>query len=418
MAFCRYIASESPRLVHWPLLAMLAASIVLFRAEYVIFVPLYFVLAWLFRRLGPDAAIPAREALAAGTVCLGVGLGAAAVMAFRAADSGQFELVPREYSCWTFLDGTPQAWLRPGDDSEADRVRRGIDRFRHPAQFGYSLTAMMLNNPKDTARKFFLNLPRWLHQLGRRHVVAPLPLTALAVISLALRGTGKEFFAKAAAPLATLAAVILMTCSLALLMVYAEYMTPAFGALCVLAADGLLQLVALVVTRRRPLAARMTTAAWCTALVLLVLIMEFLLFRGGGRLVDVSDMRDVAEALDQRMRARSVAATVLIDPYNYVLDCDCRTNVVNRQLYRAQHHREYGFTFMHPTLALDSPLDEEMGLEDILLWTDENAAPGEIQSRLAWWAARGFALEHAVRIEDRLGRRWVAHFLRRSLPDN
>jgi hypothetical protein len=415
MALGRWVSIESLRPIHWAMLLAIAWLMVLFRAEYVLFVPLYFALALLFRQFfGQAPRVTAREAAAAGTVCLGVALGALSVAAFHRAESGQFHLVPPEYSCWTFLDGTPAAWLQPGDDSETRRVARGIEHFGHPEQYGYSLRKIILANPGATARKFLLNLPRWLHQLGRRHVVAPLPLAVLALAALAIRTTGFARYAPGQSPLGTLAATILMTCPLALLIVYAEYMTPAYGALCVLAADGLLQLLALIPSRGLPLAANNLRRLGGAAVFLMCATMELLLFRGGGTLADVSDQREIAVAVDRQWAEESGPPPVLLDPYSYVLDCDCRGRIVNRLLYRAEDRWEYGFDPMDPLAAAASPAAMSVGLERAVLWSEEKVGSDVMEKRLALWRAGGFRVERVTRFESSDDRRWAVYFLKRE----
>ena len=110
------------------------------------------------------------------------------------------------------------------DHSYTARVRVARRYFGDPADYDYSLVRMVVAHPGTIAVKMLHNLPRWLSELGRRHVVLPVP--AMAVLL-----TGLFWMARSRRRRHTclqLMATIVMTIPVTVLYTHAEYMTPAF----------------------------------------------------------------------------------------------------------------------------------------------------------------------------------------------
>ena len=372
-------------------MVLLAASIALFRTEYLVFLPIYLAIILGWHRLRHGAFPPWRAWAAALVMIVALGCGLLAVMLFRYFESGQFGLAAKDYTCWAFLDGTPRAWQKPDDHADIDRVRSGMERFGHPAEYGYSARRMIWHNLGKTIRKFLLSFPEWLFELGRRHVVIPLPLAALAVL-----GAMSLLWLRAPAGPKTLwsavFAAILMTIPLTGLIVSARYMLTAHGAMCVLAATGLL-LVFTWVSRllRRDTAYR---TVWWTGMVMVCICLELLLLRGGGLLRDAPDLQRVASYIDTQFGSERVP--LVLDPYTYNIDGACRANICNRRVYRAMGLSEYGFDPRDPLAAATSPAAKALDLRTAVVWApaggDATAEQQRLDSRLEQWKQAGFRL--------------------------
>jgi hypothetical protein len=309
-------------------------------------------------------------------------------MVLRHQESGHFALVARDYACWAFLDGTPPAWQSPADQSEADRVRSGIRHFGHPAEYGYSASRMMLQHPLKTATKFVLNLPSWLFELGRRHVVVPLPLALLAAWGAALmvRRRGPPGI-QTCWP--ALFAAILMTLPLAVLIVSARYLMPSFGAVCVLAAAGLLAVLAWC---QRLLRGKVPLrAVWWGGMVTTCMALELLLLRGGGLLRDAPNLRPVARYLDEHF-AGPPRVPLVLDPHRDAIDGDCRADICNRRIYRTQGLSQYGFDLRDPWAAARSPEAATLAVRTVVFWAAGTGDAPDDRRRLAQWQQAGYVL--------------------------
>lgn len=372
----------------WLGLLVLTASIVQFRGEYLVFLPLYLAIFYGCHRLSHGEFPPPRTSAAALVMVAALGGGICGVLLFRQLESGQLGLVSKDYTCWAFLDGTPPAWQKPGDGSEADRVRSGMEHFGHPAQYGYSAPSMAWHHRGKTLQKFVLNLPSWLYELGRRHVVVPLPLAALAVLGAV---TAVRFRSPTLSETRWPAAfaAILMTLPLAGLIISARYMIPASGAMCVLAAAGLLA----VFTWLHRIACRGMDgrAIWWIGLAVTCVGLELLLLRGGGLLRDAPNMRRVASYVEGRFGGPQRVPLVL-DPYSDNIDAECRANVCNRRIYRELGLSMYGFDPRDPLAAATSSAAAALGLRTAVFWTEGNGDAPADRERLRQWEQAGFRL--------------------------
>ncbi len=354
----------------WLWLIVLAASISMFRGEYLVFLPLYLVVVYAGYRLLHGTFPPLRASVAASIMLAALVGGGLAVMLFRHFESGQFALVSKDYTCWAFLDGTPPAWQKPGDRSEADRVQSGIAHFGHPARYGYSAPSMIRQNLGKTIIKFVLNLPSWLFELGRRHVVLPLPLAALAALG-AVSVLRRRTIAATETRWPAVFAAILMTLPLAGLIVSARYMMPAYAAMCVFSAAGLLTVFAWI---HRVWMHRLGSrgpgqrAIWWTGMVLACVGLELLLLRGGGLLRDAPDLRRVARYLEDQFGGPR-RMPLMLDPYSDNIDGDCRANICNRRIYRTLGLSMYGFDRRDPLAATTSPAAKSLDLRTAVFWT-------------------------------------------------
>ncbi len=391
-------------------MSLLAAAIALFRGEYVYFLPLYVAvvmgLSWCWQGQRP----PRRVWLSAAALCLGLGAGLWAVMLFRYIDSGHFALVARDYTCWAFLDGTPPAWQSPEDDSETDRVQSGIRRFGHPAEYGYSATRMMWQHPGPTVAKCLLNLPSWLFELGRRHVVIPLPLAVLAVLGaiLIVRRRGPATLVCCWPPLF---ASILMTLPIVALIVSARYLLPAFGAVCVLAAGGWLAVVA---GADQILRGRVTSRTlWWAAVVVTGVTLELLLLRGGGLLRDASHPGLVARSLDEQF-GQFPQMPLILDPHSDAIDADCRAQLCNRWIYRQQGLSQYGFDPRDPLAAATSVHAAARDVRCAVIWAVGAGDAVQDRQRLSRWQESGYELEHVSTLPAPDRPQYTVFVLRRS----
>ncbi|NLX55455.1 MAG: hypothetical protein GXY58_10110 [Planctomycetaceae bacterium] len=379
------------RALSWPSLlglAVLAAAIGTFRGEYVLFLPLYFAFfagchaiqrgVWPPRTAWVPACIML-VAVVAGTCTASIG---------RPRQAG-LTVVPPQYMCWTFLDGTPPAWQTPSDSSEADRVRRGIEHFGHPADYDYSVPRMIWSHPGQTVAKFVLNLPSWLFELGRRHVVVPLPLALVAAWGAVVLYRRRGRSGAGICWPATLATV-LMTVFLPLLIVSARYMLPAFPALCVLGAAGLLALwgglhrCGFQLTGLRG-ARWAAMAAVCAGL-------ELLLLRGGGLLRDAPDLRPVAKYVDEQF-GRLPRPPLLIDPDSMAIDGACRAMICNRWICQAEGWAQFSVHAKDPLAAALSPEAAALGLDTVVFWVPGDVVTPDGQRRLDQWTQAGYRLQ-------------------------
>lgn len=394
-------------------LLVLSTAIGMFRGEYLFFLPLYFVVFCGLHRVWQERCPPRIAWATALVMIVALGIGTSTMLFFRPFNSRSFALVPPDYTCWTFLDGTPSAWQTPADRSEADRVRRGIEHFGHPAEYGYSVRRMVLSNPGQTVSKFVLNLPAWLYELGRRHVVVPLPLAVFAAWGavVLLRRRGRQV-TDTCWP-ATLA-MILMTVFLAALIISARYMMPAFGAVCVLAAAGLLAAFAWL-RRVLPPGAEQHIV-WWFGIVSVCAGLELCLLRGGGLLRDAPDVRPVARYLDERFGGLQ-RVPLVIDPNSDAIDGGCRANICNRWIYRAQGWTRFGVDPKDPLAAALSPEAAACDLHTAVLWVaGDGNAPADRQ-RLAQWTEAGFRLQQVATTPEDALPRYTLFVLRGQQPE-
>ena len=369
-------------------MSVLAASIAFFRSEYLVFMPLYLAIILVWYRLSHGALPPMRAMAIALIMVVALGGGLLAVMSFRHFESGQFALASKDYTCWAFLDGIPHAWQKPDTKADIDRVRAGIAKFGHPAEYDYVASKMIRNNLGKTIRKIILSFPEWLFELGRRHVVFPVPLAAFAILG-ALSVRRRRTLAAPMALWSALFAAILMTLPLTGLIVSARYLVPAFGAMCVLSATGLLIFLTWI-GRMLPRGTDYRTV-WWTGIALVCVGLELLLLRGGGLLGNAPNLQPVARYVNEHFGGTQRVPLVL-DPYTKNIDAACRANICNRQIYRALGLSMYGFDECDPLTAATSPVANALDLKTAVVWTHGGGDTIADKQRLTQWQQAGFRL--------------------------
>ena len=301
--------------------ALLAAAILpvaSVRTELLVMLPIVTGLTLL---AGPSGA----GKLAVAAVLVGLIASTIAALTLRTVTGQTPQLSDGRYACWTFLDGTPEAWLGPDDDSEFERRAVGLRYFGTPADHDDSLRQMVLANPGRSAAKFVLSLPRWARQLGRRDQVLPIYAAAFALVGIAAMLLSPH--AARRRQLLRLVALIVATLPVAAVMIHAEYLRPAIHAVLVLIAVGVDAIAAVVVrlTRRRigrPIVLGLT--------VCLVIGMTLLASKSGAHLSDRTPPEDLATLVD----AADATGTIAIAPDDPVVDSLTRTPLVNRSLGR------------------------------------------------------------------------------------
>ncbi len=382
--------NESHKWKNFVLLAAGLGSVPLFRGEYLLFIPLYFALFFAGRWLLAGAVSGRREGwlvLYAGGFLI---LGAVATMGLRYADSGHFAMGGKGYDCATFLDGTPSAWLGPNDKTDFDRVQRGKEIFGDPARYDHSLRRMILANPGNTIAKFFLNLPRWAFELGRRHVVLPAPVTLLMLlgcgVSIVYLRKKTSVDASAATTFASLIATIAMTLPIALFIPYAEYLLPAFAAACVLSARGTTTLLDWILSKLAPDRIRRQAVLRWAVLASLLLGMEGLLIRGGGMLPEHRSARPVVDYLNDEFGS-STAPPILLDQYQFgKIDCLTRADIRNRWI-----RIEEGKRRLLPARELaQTAAARSIDLRHVVIVFEGSPEESTMHEKLAAWSRIGF----------------------------
>ena len=378
------------------------AAMVMFRAEYLLFTSLYLVIwascPWITHRYRALSRVSLRRIGSAGLVLIcGFGFGVGLTIWIRGVSSGEYLLAGRGYSCWTLLDGVPLSWMPTEDHSYTARVRVARRYFGDPADYDYSLVRMVVAHPGTIAVKMLHNLPRWLSELGRRHVVLPVP--AMAVLL-----TGLFWMARSRRRRHTclqLMATIVMTIPVTVLYTHAEYMTPAFVGATVGIACGLAFFSRRVVSACTVLGVPLTRR-WATriCLTLFCLSMEGLLLRGGGLFADFQSRRAIAKTIDETLESIQVR-TVWLDPYSMELDSYSRADIRNRIAqfsdWRAQQAQvSSSLPWPSSTVTIDvmdlvdrRSFDGQPALP-VVLWDDSENARQVCQNRKASWSRHGY----------------------------
>ena len=386
-----------------------ASVIVLFRAEYLLFSGIYFTvwvssawfatqftrLPWLFL----NKFSLRRDILAGLLVLSGLGTGVGLVVWTRGASSGEYRLDARGYGCWTLLDGIPLSWMPTDDHSYSARVRVAQEYFGDPADYDYSVVRMMWSHPGTTIAKMVQNLPRWFVELGRRHVVFPLPITAILLAGLVWMARSR----RRRGTCLQLVVMMVMTVPVTAFYTNAEYMTPAYVSATVGVTCGLV-LASSCVTRCCRLSGVALSRRWGQriCLIALCMLMECLLLRGGGLLSDFKSKRAVAEKIDETVRSLQVSA-VLLDPYWMELDSYCQTDIRNRSMqlreWRARQGRTgtslpwpFGVETTDAMQLVDQATNAGKAAVPVVLWSDAKDSQRIVWRRKERWIRRGYVV--------------------------
>ncbi|MEE3371627.1 MAG: hypothetical protein VX346_20005 [Planctomycetota bacterium] len=386
-----------------------ANVMVLFRAEHLLFSGIYFTtwissawfvtqftrLPWLFL----DKFSLRRGILAGVLVLSGLGTGVGLVIWIRGASSGEYRLDARGYGCWTLLDGIPLSWMPTDDHSYSARVRVAQEYFGDPADYDYSVVRMVWAHPATTIAKMVQNLPRWFVELGRRHVVLPLPVAAILLVGLVWMARSR----RRRGTCLQLVAMVVMTVPVTAFYTNAEYMTPAFVSASVGIACGLV-LITSCVARVCRLSGINLSRRWGAriGLIALCMLMECLLLRGGGLLSDFNSKRAIAEKIDETVSALQLSA-VLLDPYWMELDSYCQTDISNRNIqlreWRAQQDRTgsplpwpFGVETTDVMQLIDQVTSDGKAMLPVVIWSDDEDSQRIVQRRQERWIRRGYAV--------------------------
>ena len=385
-----------------------ANVMVLFRAEYLLFSGIYFTvwassawivtqftdLPWLFLN-----KFSLRRGIFAGLLVLsGLATGVGQVIWIRGVSSGEYRLDARGYGCWTLLDGIPLSWMPTDDHSYSARVRVAQEYFGHPKDYDYSVVRMMWSHPGTTIAKMVGNLPRWFVELGRRHVVLPLPVTAVLLAGLVWMARSRRRWGMCL----QLVVMIVVTVPVTAFYTNAEYMTPAYVSATMGIACGLV-LVSSCATQAFRLSRIALSRRWCTRICLtgLCILMECLLLRGGGLLSDFKSKRIVAEKIDETLRTLHVSA-VLLDPYWMELDSYCQADIRNRSIqlsgWRVQQDRTgttlpwpFGVETTDAMELIDQAAPNEKSILPVVIWSDASDSQRIVRRRKERWVRRGYA---------------------------
>ncbi len=396
------------------------------RVEYVLLLPLYVLLRSVSRRI---AGLSRHHGILWFGVVGSLLLGLLTNIVFRGLTTGDYAVAPGQYSCWTFLDGTPPSWLRPGDDTEWKRVQTGMQFFGDPADYDYSLFRIVRAHPGMTVKKFLGNIPAWCFELGRRHVVVPLPLSLLACLGAVVLLGQSIACRRKLATTGVMLSLILMTLPIACLMVYSEYLMPALAGICLLAGYGADWSVRRVV--RLGTGFRQSTYRYL-GLASLVLLMcglnEFLLVRGGGLLPGTINRTCLADFVDVLPRQPQRRDVIALDPYSAEVDICSRVEIRNVS------PRAEGFgnksveppneidsaSADHPSpAALRSWQEKVQGIDTAVVWQDGGEPDAEFRTRLSRWLTAGFSREQDIVLKNSAGHQFVVQVLRREpQPEN
>ncbi len=376
--------------------AFFASLLPLTRNEYGLLLPWYVFLvtagSFAFLRMVPLGRYLIFFAVAIG----GLALGGLAEMAFQYHSRQKVALIVSDHLCWTFLDGVPASWLSPEDNSEYDRRMVGIRKFGHPSQYDYSLVDLMRANPGATFEKFYLNIPRWLTEIGGRLQILPFPAAILAVLGFVMLVRRPPRKRRTMIAIQT-ASLILTTVPLIVIMLYAEYLRPVYPAACLLMGYGVLA-VSVAVCR---VVSRLSTKGSLWAITgILVVGMECCYFWSGANYPDMPNYDPMGTALDQ-MAAHREIEEVLLDPYVGAVDVSSRVRVLNPALAREYLH-QIGESRTQPIVEISpSDLFETVGrakINAVFLWGMETKGQTELQNALDRWQRRGFHLVESQRI--------------------
>ncbi len=411
-------------------LFILSAMLPMTRTEYVVLVPAYLVVLFLAHRfinwmiaLGRFSKRNAAElgAWRVGIVSIllpilsGLGLGVISAVGFRYYLTGKIGVVPPEYTCWTFLDGVPASWLAPTDESEFARRKVGIERFGHPSQYDYSLLSMIWAHPLAFVEKFVLNVPRWFFELGGRAQVLPKPTAMFAIVGLMglliLRATSRR-----RQILVHTVAMIAMTIPMIGVMLYAEYLRPAFIALCPATALGIFAVGSML----SKFALGISSRLYQWSLVCFVCCgMEVLYFYSGANHPDAPVLNSIATLVDSKDHSHFRSRT-LLDPYSSVIDSVCVSEIGNHALEK-DHVERFGRSRTEPATEFDliviygqaekSIIDKNAG--SILVWRREDERR-EFQQRIDAWKNLGFSLHHLQEIVAANQQVWLVASLKQD----
>lgn len=358
------------------------------RAEYCLLLPLYLVVIVIAESLRANGESLIKSVKLSAGVFVALSIGAISAMSWRHMTGGEFALAPREYSCWTFLDGVPSRWLErdSADYSEYERRLVGVEHFGHPAEYGYSLPTMALRNPGETWQKFAWSLPRWWQQLCLRDQTVPRPAALLALIGL-LFLLRRPWASRCVRSGLRKSSLIIMTLPVAAIMIHPEYLHPAYAAICCLMSYGALAAISVI------------RGLWPTfhirrGLLLMVFAlcfgMEYLYFRSGANLADRGDESRIGWELDRLMQKHSLR-NVVIDPYSGTIDGSCRTALLNWHLEQQNRSRanEPGSNPPLPMNVFELVSDaEERKIDTVIVWgPDSSLDKLEVQQK---WNGLGF----------------------------
>ena len=406
-ALSRVVTAELvPLTAVWTLLAS-AISMVLFRAEYLLFSGLYLAIwaptAWCAIQWRDTSWLLLnrfslrRRSLTGLLVISGLAIGIVLMAWLRGASSGEYRLDARGYGCWTLLDGIPLSWMPTDDHSYSARVQVAKKYFGDPADYDYSVARMMWSHPGATVSKMVQNLPRWFVELGRRHVIFPLPITAFLLLGLVWMARSR----RRRGTCLQLVVMVVMTVPVTAFYTNAEYMTPAFVSATVGVACGLV-LIANRLTQVCRLWGFSVARRWVVRMcvVVLCMLMECLLLRGGGLLSDFRSRRVIAEKIDEAADGARFSA-VLLDPYWMELDSYCRTDIRNRTIQLRSwrtRQEETGTTLPWPfgvetvdTMQLvDQVTSDQREALPVVLWSDGKDSQQVFQQRRERWIRRDY----------------------------
>ncbi len=393
----------------WWLLIATTVLLPMTRTEYCILLPLYLATvtpayAYFSERFSARRLLSGCAAIAAGLCC-----GIVIAIAIRLFLTGEFGIVPPEYTCWTFLDGVPSNWLKPSDETEFARRMVGIERFGHPAEYDYSLAAMIITHPVSAIEKFVGNIPRWFFELGGRAQVLPKPAAVFVLVGLVamlrLRLAGRKKLL-----LAQLLSTIMMTAPMIGVMLYAEYLRPAYVALCVLMAHGI-NVVSQWFHWRVMRLSRRTCQHMLVALCCLG--MECFYFYSGAHHPDALVLSPVGKMADELVVENGIRR-LIIDPYSSVIDATSKTALWNHTLEHSFIDR-VGRSTTEPATAIDVLESYRVGREvlaspgariGVLIWASQAERP-ELDQRIATWRSLQFDLQSISEISTSNHQTWI-----------
>jgi hypothetical protein len=394
-------------------LALGAVVMMLCRTEYIVLLPAYFGMTFLASRWSSGRARVGVSYRSWAPVVVGMACGMLLTMAVRKIDANEFSTARAGYTTYTFLDGSPARWLSPSDDSELERIARGVEHFGEPEKYDYSLFRMILANPLVTGEKCALNIPRWIFELGWRHVVFPVPFFALFILGCIGMVCGRAHHDAKHEHVVDWVAVwsaLGMTIPLVGMMLYAEYMAIAFSSLCVGTAFGLELILRLAKIRGSQL-----LFARAILLGLTIVGLEGLSFRAGGGLPNQDPYpAALVHGLSDELSGEH-SMKVIVDPADHVIECALPFPVANQWVRNRIWMEDYGripphrnFQAKEPMISLIESHPELLPQIDGVLLPikddradDRNAAEGREALALAWeklgfrhvrYQGHGFAL--------------------------